>query len=231
MSTATAVIRRRMAVLLVAVVVTSVLGLVLSLLFPLDFESDAATLRAEVASGREAVRWILVLGAVNLVVGVCALALAGLLLVPVRGAVAATFGTVAMWLGGAFYAVGVGGWAEAFPTATHPALDASASQELVAELIADPARLFATAGTGAGLVALGTVLLSVGLWRARTVPRWVPAVAAVSIVLTFVFPTAGPVGLLVEIPVAVSSIAIGWYAWRRITAGAQTPVLIAPGAH
>jgi hypothetical protein len=220
-----------MAVLLAAVVVTSILGTAMSLLFPLDLESDAATLHAEVESSRDSVRWILVLGAVNLVVGVSALALAGLLLVPARGADSATVGAVAMWLGAAFYGVGVGGWAEAFPTATHPALDASASRELVAELVADPARLFVTAGTGAGLVALGTVLLSVGLWRARTVPRWVPAVAAVSIVLTFVFPTAGPVGLLVEIPVAVSSIAIGWYSWQRISAGNHTAVLVAPSAH
>ncbi len=207
--------RSRMTVLLVTVVATSVVGAAMSLLFPLDLEADAATLHADVAGSREAVRWVLVLGAVNLVVGVCALALAGLLLAPARGAAWATVGAGGMWLGAALYGVGVGGWAELFPAATHPALDESASHDLVAALVDDPVQLFATAGAGAALVALGTVLLAVGLWRARTVPRWLPVLTAVSILLTFVLPTTGLLGLLVELPVAVSAIAIAWYAWQR----------------
>jgi hypothetical protein len=74
--------------------------------------------------------------------------------------------------------------------------------------------MWAAPGGGAALVALGTLLLSVGLWRARTVPRWIPIVAALSIVSSFVAPTAGLTGLLVEGPIAASSIAIGWHAWR-----------------
>jgi hypothetical protein len=35
------------------------------------------------------------------------------------------------------------------------------------------------------------------------------------IVVTFVLPGSGTLGLLVGIPVAVAGIAIGYYAWRR----------------
>jgi hypothetical protein len=86
-------------------------------------------------------------------------------------------------------------------------------------MVEDQARLFRTAGPGAGLGALETILLSVGLWPAGTTARRVPVVAAGSIALTFVMPTAGLVGLLVEVPVAISATAIGWYAWLRVTGG------------
>jgi hypothetical protein len=46
------------------------------------------------------------------------------------------------------------------------------------------------------------------------VPRWVP-ILHLGIVVTFLVPTSGLLGLAVELPVAVGSIATGYYAWRR----------------
>ncbi len=122
-----------------------------------------------------------------------------------------------MWLGAGLYAVGIGNWAGTFVTATNPALDETMSRALVDAANTDGLHMWAAPGGGAGLVAVGTVLLAVGLWRARSVPRWVPTVAAVSIIASLLMPTAGLLGLIVEGPIAVSSIAIGWYAWRRTT--------------
>jgi len=147
-------------------------------------------------------------------VGLTALALAGLRLVPSRGAVWGTVGASMMWLGAGLYGVGLGGLATAYHYATSPVLDRASGVALVEALGTDFARLYGIVLPGALLVALGTVALSVALWRARTVPRWVPIVAGISILATFVVETSGPAGLLAEGPVALSSVAIGWHAWR-----------------
>jgi hypothetical protein len=121
-----------------------------------------------------------------------------------------------MWIGAAFYAAGLDNWAGMFTAATDPTtLDVATSTALVAQLNTDTVRMWAASGGGAALVALGTVLLAIGLLRARTVPRWIPIVAGVSILATFLVPIDGVTGLLVEGPVAISGIAVGWYAWQR----------------
>ena len=66
---------------------------------------------------------------------------------------------------------------------------------------------------GAVLVAVGTVVQAVGLPRSRALPRWVP-ILSLTIVLTFVTPGRG-VGLVVDLAVALASVAIGYFAWRR----------------
>lgn len=81
-------------------------------------------------------------------------------------------------------------------------------------------RLFAAVIPGGLLVMVGTVSVAVGLWRAGTVPRWVPILLA-SLVLTLFLPTRGPVGLVSEAPHSLASIAVAWFLWRR-AAGANT---------
>lgn len=206
-------VRSRMTLLFAVIVLTSVAGLAVGLWYPAPDAGDRYTY-----AGVQPIRdfwwaWHVFAG-VNLVVGVTALALAGLRLVPSRGAVWGTVGASMMWLGAGLYGVGLGGLATAYHYATSPVLDRASGMALVEALGTDFARLYGIVLPGALLVALGTVALSVALWRARTVPRWVPIVAGISILATFVVETSGPAGLLAEGPVAISSVAIGWHAWR-----------------
>jgi hypothetical protein len=67
---------------------------------------------------------------------------------------------------------------------------------------------------GALLIAVGSLVIAVALWRARTVPRWVPIVGAVSAVATVMLPPDGAAGLVAEAASSASTIAIGWYARR-----------------
>jgi hypothetical protein len=210
----------RAVLLFLTILITSLVGVGVTLQFPTD---DAGFTRAAVIADRDAFWLVLVVAAINLAVGIPALAIAGMRLASGRGSTLATVGGAVMWLGGGVYAAGVATWAGMFFTATDPdVLDPAVSTALIEAINANVVRLWATAGSGAALVALGTVLLSIGLLRARTLPRWVPIVAAISIVATFLLPTQGVVGLVTEGPVAVSSIAIGWYALRlsRTRAGA-----------
>jgi hypothetical protein len=133
-----------------------------------------------------------------------------------------------MWLGTGLYAVGVAGWVTIYFFATDPAFDAASGRRLL-EHVGDDVRLFAVAIPGAVLVALGTVLQAVGLWRSRALPRWVPILSLV-IVLTFIVPGSGWVGLLTEIPVAVAGVSIGYFAWRRAGVQRQSHTAAVPEA-
>jgi hypothetical protein len=203
---------QRFAILFATIVATSLGGLVVALHFPTEAEGFTY---ATVAQHPRAFWWFLLAAGINLAVGVTALAVAGTSLARKRGVAWATLGGALMWLGAGLYAVGIGNWAGTFVTATNPVLDEAMSRALVDAANTDGLHMWAAPGGGAGLVAVGTVLLAVGLWRARSVPRWVPTVAAVSIIASLLMPTAGLLGLIVEGPIAASSIAIGWYAWRR----------------
>jgi hypothetical protein len=206
------VTRRRAGLLLIVLVATSLLAIVGSLLWPEPAAGDWYTYR-DIAPIRE--RWWAVLTAlsVGLVLNVPAQALAALILTPDRGAMWTTAGASLMWLGTGLYAVGVGGWASVYFFGNHPALDVANGTRLLDQVADDP-RLFAVALPGALLVALGTVVQAVGLWRSRALPRWVP-ILSLTIALSFIAPGSGVVGALLGIPVAVAGIAIGYYAWRR----------------
>src|SRR3954447_19573686 len=120
---------------------------------------------------------------VQLIVGACATALAGLLLVPRRGARWANVGATFIWLGAAIYGVGIGGWATLYYFGTDSAaLGPATAGRFIDHVNHDTARMLAVPIGGALLVALGALLLVVALWRARTVPRWVPIVGALSAV-------------------------------------------------
>lgn len=220
----TAVPDHRATLLFATIVATSLGGLVVAMRFPAE---EAGFTYSTVAAAPQALWRFLLAAGVNLVVGVTALAAAGMSLARQRGAVWATVGGAIMWLGAGLYAVGLGNWAGMFVAATHPtALDERSSEALVETLNADALLMWMAPGGGAAAVAIGTVLLAVGLWRARTIPRWVPLVAAVSIVASFLVPTSGLVGLLVEGPSAIASVAIGAYAWQRSrTDGPDTPAV------
>jgi hypothetical protein len=161
-------------------------------------------------------RWwgLLVVLSANLVLNVLAQALLTVFLVRRRGAAWATIGGLIMWIGTALYSVGVAGWAAAYYFATAPGVDVAAGTSVMNQAADDTAHLLGGVIAGSLLVAIGTVVQTVGLLRSRAVPRWIP-VLWMTIVLTFVIPGSGWVGLLTAVPMTAAAIGTAYYAWRR----------------
>lgn len=198
--------------LLGAIILTSVAVLAVSLLFPAVGEGGWLSY-ATVQPDRAFIWGFLTLAGANIVVTTVAVSLACVLLAPKRGWRWVTAGAALAIAGGAFYAVGVGGWAMVYFFATDSsALDPATATAFI-ESVNDDLRVFGAAGGGALTIALGALLLAVGLWRSGNVPNWLPVVLAVGTVITFILPTEGVVGAIVEAPSAISSVLIGWYAW------------------
>jgi hypothetical protein len=207
----------RLALLFAVLLVTSVTaaGLsLLSLLKPIGAGGDTLPGYAALAPVREYAWALFTFAGVQMVVGVCAAALAAWILVPARGARWATLGGSLVWLGAGLYAVGIGGWAAVYYFGTDgAALGTATATRLIDRYNADAAHMLAVPVGGAALVMLGTLALAVALWRARSVPRWVPVVGALSAVATLVLPPDGPAGLIAECASSATTIALGWYAW------------------
>jgi hypothetical protein len=90
----------------------------------------------------------------------------------------------------------------------------AAGSRLIDHANDDASRMMGVPFGGAALIALGSLPLAIALWRARTVPRWVPIVGALSGLATLAIPPDTAAGLVAEASSSVSTIAIGWYAWR-----------------
>jgi hypothetical protein len=206
----------RLALLFTTILVTSVTaaGLaVVSMVKPIGAGGDALPGFAAVAPLRDYAWGFFTFAGVQMVVGVCAAALAAWILVPARGARWATVGGSLVWLGAALYAVGIGGWAAVYYFGTDRALGAATATRLVDRYNHDAAHMLLVPVSGAALVMLGSLLLAVALWRARAVPRWVPIVGAISAVAALLLSPDTPAGLAGECASSASTIAIGWYAW------------------
>jgi hypothetical protein len=162
-------------------------------------------------------RWwsLLVVLSVSALLGVPAQAFLTTYLVRKRGAAWATTGGFLMWIGIAFQAVGVGVLAATYYVAT--GVDATTGGAVIDNANDDLLHLFGPLLAGALVVALGTVIQVVGLWRSHAVPRWVPLLV-LFVVISFVVPGNGWIGLAVQIPMAAGGIAIAYYAWRRAAA-------------
>ena len=107
--------RPRLAVLFAVIVATSVGAFLLSLVsyvWPIG-KSDFPTF-AELSDHRSYVWAFFVVAGIQLVVGVCAAAIAGLVLTAVRGSRLGTVGAALLFLGAAAYGVGIGGWATVY---------------------------------------------------------------------------------------------------------------------
>ena len=207
--------------LFVAIIVTSVAVLLVSLLFPAAGEGGWLTYET-IQPGRQFIWWFLTLAGVNIVVTVVSVSLASVLLAPTRGWRWVTAGAAIAIVGAAFYAVGVGGWAMLyFFAADSSALDPATATAFI-ETVNDDLRVFAAAGGGALAVAIGAMMLATGLWRSGNVPKWLPIMMVIGTVITLVVPIEGVVGALVEAPSAITSVLIGWYAWQRRRSVSQT---------
>jgi hypothetical protein len=220
----------RFALLFAVIIATSLSAFALSLVSfvkPIG-EGDGMPDYAAIAAHRDYVWSFFAIAGVQLIVGACAAALAAWLLVPDRGARWATVGGGLVWLGAALYGVGIGGWAGVYYFASdHATLGSATAARFVDHVNEDSAHILAVPIGGAVLIALGSLTIAVALWRARTVPRWVPVVGAISAVATLVLPPDGVVGLIGEAASSASTIAIGWYAWQRgRTAGALSAAMV-----
>jgi Domain of unknown function (DUF4386) len=205
----------RLGLLFAAIALTSVSGFALavaSFAKPIGAGGDALPDYAALASNRGYVWGFFTVAGVQLVIGATAAALAAMLLARNRWG---TVGGSVVWLGAALYGVGIGGWAAAYYFGTDPALAPRTGTALIDRINDDTAHVLAVPISGALLVGLGTLVLAVALWRARTVPRWVPIVGALAAVATVVIPPDTVAGIFGEGASSVSTIAIGWYAWRR----------------
>lgn len=210
--------RGRMAVLFAVIVATSVGAFVLSLVsyvWPIG-KSTFPTF-AELSDHRSYVWAFFVVAGVQLVIGVSAAAIAGLVLTPARGSRLGTAGAVLLFLGAAAYGVGIGGWATVYWFGTDTtALDPAAATRLIHEANHDAAHMLLIPIAGAVIVALGSLVLSAGIWRAATVPRTVNILSALSTVATVVLEPDTVFGLSAELVSSLTTIALGWYALRMV---------------
>jgi len=218
----------QVALLFALLVVTTVIGLTVSLLFPRTADGGVISLAAIEAD--RASTWAIFLAAgTNIVLAVATTAIASLLLVPARGWRWATAGFAVALAGGAAYAVGVGGWAMVSWFAGDPALTADARVALVQAVNGDALHGFAPALVGALLLAIGGILMAIGLWRSGNVPRWVAVLLVAGGFMTFLPRPGGLANVIFELPQAVSGVMVGWYLWRRSRVASAAAPAVAQG--
>jgi hypothetical protein len=156
---------------------------------------------------------------VNLILGVCAAALAGWILTPARGSTWAIIGGSLIWLGAAVYGVGIGGWATVYYFASDTnVFRPNEAATLVDHVNNDTVHILAIPSAGAILIAAGSIVLAVGLWRAGTVPRWIVLSGAATSAILLALPPSSSIGVVVEATSSLTTAMPGWYAWRSWTA-------------
>jgi hypothetical protein len=208
----------RLGLLFAVLLLTAASSLVLSAMSALKpiGQSDLSPDYAAIAPMRDYIWTFFIVAGIQLIVGACAAAVAGWVLTPARGARWATVGGSLIWLGAALYGVGIGGWAALYYFGSDAAvLGPATAARIIDHANDDTARMLAIPIAGALLIAIGTLILAVALWRAGTVPRWVPVVGALSAVATVMLPPSGIPGLVGETASSATTVALGLYAWRR----------------
>ena len=143
-----------------------------------------------------------------------ALAIAACMLAQRRGAAWANAGAAATLLGGLLFGAGVAAEGAAMGYAGNSeALPRQAGAALLSFINDHPQLYVAPLLPGLLLSTLGPMLISVALWRARSVPSWIPIALLVGTVAGFATPIQ--LGWIAGIPAAVATIAIGWYLWKE----------------
>jgi len=207
--------RCRVTLLLGVVALTSATAFALALVshvWPIG-EGSAHPTYIDLAPQRTYVFAFFALAGIQLVVGVCAAALVGLILAPRRGAGWATVGAALLFLGAAAYGVGLGGWATTYWFATDTSsLPVPAGTALINSVNRDAVHMLLIPIAGAAIVGVGSLVLLVGIWRARTVPGWLLAASALSAVATIVLPPEALLGVVAEATSSITTVALAWYA-------------------
>lgn len=141
------------------------------------------------------------------------LGLAVCLLAPARGRALATIGTVVSTLGGVLFSSGMVAFGALAWFATDSAtLSTENGTALLAAMEKNPGHLTAVQMAGFLLFTLGSLILMGALWRARSVPRWLPVAVLVLTVATFA--TGGVVLNLVEALHFLMFLVVAYFARR-----------------
>lgn len=205
---------RRVGWLAVVLVVTSLLSIPAGLLFPAPAVDGNTYAYTDIEPIRELWWGLLMFLSSALILNVAAQAIVTMVLVRHRGATWVTVGGVVMIVGATLQAVGVAAWAATYYFPTDSSLDPAVGKAAFDAANNDAAHMFGVMIPGAMLVILGTVFQVVGMFRSRALPRWIP-VLALTVGLTFFIEGNGWMGLLSSIPLAVTTIGLAYYAWRR----------------
>ena len=208
----------RFGLLAVVLAMASATAVVGGVLWPEPSGGGETYAYADIASQRE-LWWGLLTGlAICGILGTTLQAVAALYLVRHRGSTWATIGAALLILGIIAQGMGVAGWATAYFFPTDPSLEPTAGHQAFEAVNDNIGYIFAVMITGAALAILGQTAQAVGLIRAKVVPVWIP-IGLMTSILTFLIPGNGVVGLITALPMAVSACALGWYAYRRASAG------------
>lgn len=206
------------AALLWAVLGLSALAVAANLLLrpipALEFEQFAA-----VQAARDGVWLFGLVSGFGTAVAYVAYGLTVCLLAPARGSVFATLGALCTGLGGIAFAMGL--FSSTTLTWYATGAEAQAGQDgasVFASFVASPAHAFAPQIGGFLLGTVGIILLSIALWRSRSLPRVVAVAPAVLAVLGF-FLDIAPLFDLSQALLMVSLVVIGGYMCRAVGKG------------
>lgn len=144
-----------------------------------------------------------------------ALGLAVCALAPGRGSTWATVGAVLTGFGGVAFCAGMISFGSlAWYATSTEAIPAASGTTLMSYLESDPGHLLGVQMAGFLLVTVGSLVLMAALWRARSVPRWLPI--AYLVLTVGVFTLAGLALNVVQAAQVLSLIVVAYYA-RRAT--------------
>ncbi|HZA75114.1 MAG TPA: hypothetical protein VE623_01855 [Acidimicrobiales bacterium] len=147
--------------------------------------------------------------------GAIAVGLAVCLLVPARGATWATLGALLTSVGGLAFYGGVAAEGVLGMYATDPeALPAESGTTLITFVDDNFEPVGLALIPGLVLLAVGPLLLALALWRARSVPRWLPVAFALTNVAGFPLST-GVLAVLADGAFAATHVAMGWSLWHH----------------
>jgi len=130
-----------------------------------------------------------------------------------RGWVWATVGAVVTGLGGVAFAAGMAAFGSlAWYATSTDAIPVEAGTALMAYVEDSPGHVLGLQMAGFLLATVGTLVLMVALWRARSVPRWLPIGYLVLTVGVFVL--SGVALNIVQAVQTLSLVAVAFFAWR-----------------
>jgi hypothetical protein len=168
---------------------------------------------ADLAPHRDAA-WLgaLVDGLAFAAIGV-ALGIAVCRLAPTRGAIWANVGAVMTGIGGLAFCAGMVSFGSFAWYATNTdAVPIDAGTNLMTYAVDNPGHILGIQMAGFLLTTLGSLVLMVALWRARSVPRWLPIAY---LVLTIgVFATSGVVLNVVQAIQTLTLVVVAYFAYR-----------------
>jgi MFS family permease len=207
--------RARVILILVALVIGSLISAAFGLWHPEPDGANDGFAYDTVADMRGAWWAWHIFGSIGTAVSVFAVSLAVLLLAPRRGAAWATAGAIITSLGALAFVAGASAEGVVLSYATDAdALDVETGRSFVDFVNENPDQVAAIIIPGFLLMTLGAFLLAAALWRAGTVPRWLPVALGVGNVAMFVAPW-GTASRIVGVVFTAIILAIGWYLWRN----------------